>query len=62
VRDDHRKRILVAGTDVDEMNVDPVDVRRELWQGIQLRFRLAPVVAAAPVPDQLLQLGELDAL
>jgi len=26
-----------------EVNVDPVDVRHELRQGIQLRFRLAPV-------------------
>ena len=52
----------LAGADVDEVNVDPVDRRHELRQGIELRLRLAPVVAAAPVPNQLLQLGQLRAL
>src|SRR6266403_497458 len=62
VRDDHRKRILVTRTDVDEVNVQPIDVRHELRQGIQLRFRLVPVVAAPPVPNQLLQLRQLRTL
>jgi hypothetical protein len=62
VRDDHRKRILVAGTDVNEVDVQPINVRRELRQGIQLCFHLTPVVAAPPVPNQLLQLGKLRTL
>jgi hypothetical protein len=56
VRDYHRQRIFVTRTDVDEVNVQPIDVRRELRQGIQLRFYLAPVVAVAPVLNQPLQL------
>jgi hypothetical protein len=55
VRDDYGKCISVTGPNVNEMNVDPVDVRRELWECIELRFRLSPVVAVAPVPDELLQ-------
>jgi hypothetical protein len=62
VRDDQRERILVARTNMDEVNVDAVDGRHELRQCIQPRFHLAPVVAAAPVPNQLLQLGQLHAL
>jgi len=46
---------LFLRLDLDEMNVHPVDVRRELRQRIQLRFSLAPFVAAAPVLDQGLQ-------
>jgi hypothetical protein len=62
MRDDQRKRILVTRTDVDEVNVHPIDVGHELRQGIQLRFGLTPVVAAAPVPNQPLELGQLRTL
>ena len=48
--------------DVDEVDVDAVDGRHELRQGVQLRFGLAPVVAAAPVAHELLELRELRAL
>ena len=47
---------------MDEVNVDPVDLRHELRQGIQLRLRLAPVVVRAPVAHELLQLRQLHAL
>jgi hypothetical protein len=49
VRDDHRKRVRILRTDMDEMNVESVDLRRELWQGIQPRFDLAPVVIRLPI-------------
>src|SRR5437899_1178256 len=44
------------------MNFQPIDVRRELWQGIELCLRLAPIVAGPPVPNQLLQLRQLRTL
>src|SRR5262249_2731374 len=62
VCDDDRERILVTRTDVDEVNVDSVDGRDELRKAVQLRFHLPPVVAASPVPNQLLQLRELRTL
>src|SRR5262245_22604064 len=62
VRDDHGKRVWMTGTYMDEINVHAVDVGRELRQGVQFRFHVAPVVAAAPVPDELLQLGQLRTL
>ena len=55
VRDDQRQRILVTGTDVDEVDVHPVDVGDELRKRVQLRFRLAPVVAVPQYRTQLLQ-------
>ena len=62
MRDDQRQRIRMLRADVDEVNVDAVDRRHELRQGIELRLRLAPVVAAAPVPNELLELRQLRAL
>ncbi len=59
VRDDERQRRGVARADVDEVDVEAVDIRRELRQGIELCFRLAPVVATAPVLNQLLHLRQL---
>ena len=50
--DDQRQRTLVPGTHVNEMNVEPVDLGRELWQSIQLGFCRAPVVLLAPVTCQ----------
>ena len=47
---------------MDEVDVDAIDPGDELREGIQLRFRLAPVVAGTPVLDQRLELRELDAL
>ena len=62
VGDDQRKRILLARPDVDEMNVEPVDVRHELREGIQLRFCLAPIVICRPVVRELPHRRELHAL
>src|SRR3954464_3211420 len=58
MRQNHRERVLLARADPDEVNVDPVDLRQELGKGVELGFGLAPVIAAAPVPDQCLKLGQ----
>src|SRR5262245_60856442 len=62
VRDDDGQRVLVTGSDMDEVDVYSIDGGDELWQRVQLRLRLAPVVAAAPVLNEFLQLGERHAL
>ena len=44
---------------VEEVDVDPVDGRLELRPGVQLRLGPPPVVVRAPVPKELLHLGQL---
>ncbi|MCY1366757.1 hypothetical protein D9M69_536630 [compost metagenome] len=56
---DQRHGVRMAGANVDEVNVQAVDVGQELREGIEFRFRLAPVVASLPVPHQRLKLVEL---
>src|SRR6185369_17278571 len=36
--------------------------RHELWERVELRFKLPPIVTGAPVADELLKLLELHAL
>ena len=62
VGDDDRKRIRVARTDVDEVNVDAVDLGDELRQSVHLGFGFPPVVSGAPIPNDLLKIVELRAL
>jgi hypothetical protein len=50
------------GTHVEEMNVNPVDLRFELREGVQLGFALAPVVLCAPVANEFLEFGQLRTL
>jgi hypothetical protein len=59
---DQRQRVLVPGPDVDEVDLDPVDLGRELRQRVELRLRLAPVVVGLPVARELLQRRQLHAL
>jgi hypothetical protein len=47
---------------VDEVDVHAVDLRGELWERVELRFRLAPVVVRDPVARELFHRRELDAL
>lgn len=47
---------------MDEMNLHPVDVRRELRQGFQRRFDLAPVVIFLPITRKFAHRRELHAL
>jgi hypothetical protein len=54
VGDDHRQRVLALGPDVNEVDVEPVDLRDELRLGMQLRLALVPVVVGRPVARELL--------
>ena len=62
VRQEKRHGVGLLGSHVDEVDVDAIDVGRELRQGVELRFRLAPVVARAPVAHELLERIELCSL
>ena len=62
VRDDERQRIFVFRTDVNEMNVQPIDLGDELRQGVQSRLDLAPVVFCRPIARERLNRRELYAL
>ena len=54
VRDNQRQRVLMLGTDVQEVNVDAIDLGDELRIRIDPRFHLAPVVFMGPVLRELL--------
>ena len=62
VRDDQRQRIFVFRTDVNEVNVQPIDLGDELRQGVQLRLDLAPVILCRPIARQRLHRRELHSL
>jgi hypothetical protein len=62
MRHDQRQRVLVRRPDVDEMDLDPVDLGRELGERVELRLGLAPVVVSRPVARELLQRRQLHAL
>src|SRR5271167_923734 len=62
VRNDQRQRIFMFRTDVNEMDVEPVDLGDELWQGVQSCFDLAPVVICRPIPRERLSGRELYSL
>ena len=59
---DQRQRVLVLRLDVDEVDLDPVDLGRELGKSVELRLGLAPVVVGLPVAGELLQGFQLHAL
>src|SRR3712207_5732382 len=56
---DHGQSIGMLRADVNEVDIEAVDLGDELRQGIQLRLRLPPVVAGAPILDERLDLREL---
>ena len=62
VRDDQRQRVRVRRPDVDEVDVHPVDLGRELRQRVQPRLARAPVVIGRPVAGELLDRRQLHAL
>lgn len=62
VRDEERHRVGVARPDVDVVDAEPVDLRLELREGVQLRLGPPPVVPGAPVADELLEVREPRAL
>jgi hypothetical protein len=49
VRDDERQRIVMARTNVNEVDVEPVDFGHEVRQGVQLGLAPAPVVVGRPI-------------
>src|SRR5262245_52966657 len=59
---DQRHGVRMRRAYVDELNVETVDRRHELWQAIQSRLRLSPVVIAGPVLYEGLQLRQLHSL
>ena len=48
--------------DVDEVNIETVDLRQELRQGVQPRLDPPKVVLGAPVPHECLHRRQLHAL
>ena len=60
--DDERQRVFMFRTNVNEMNVDPVDLGDEVRQGFQLRLALAPIVLCRPIPREFLNRRQLHAL
>jgi hypothetical protein len=62
VRDDERQRVLVLRARVDEMKVEPIDLRHELRQRVQSCLALAPLVLRRPVARESLHRPELHAL
>jgi hypothetical protein len=62
MRDDQRERVLMPRLHVDEVDVCPVDLGRELRQRVQFRLARAPVVLGRPVAGELLDRLQLHAL
>ena len=62
VGDDERQRIVMARTNVDEMDVESVDLGHEVRQGVQRRLAPAPVVICRPVAREFLNHRERHAL
>ena len=58
VCDDERQGIVMLRTNVNEMNVQSVDLRDELRQGVEFRFDLAPVVVRRPIAREFLHRRE----
>ena len=50
VADDERQRIFMFRTNVNEMNVEPIDLGDEVRQGFQSLFALTPVEAPRGKP------------
>src|SRR5581483_8280769 len=60
--DDEREGVAVRGALVDEMDVEPVNLRREVIEPVQQGFPSAPVVAVGPIARQLAGVVQRDAL
>src|ERR1700674_1654470 len=62
VRDDEWQRIFMLRTHVNEMNIEPIDLGDEIWQRVQFRLALAPIVIYPPIARELLHRRKLHAL
>ena len=59
---DEGQGVVVAGTNVDEVDIQPIDLGDELRQGVQGRLARAPVVVRRPMARELLDQSERHAL
>src|SRR5271154_4010919 len=62
VRNNERQRTFVFRTNVNEMNVQPIDFGDELRQCVQFSLALSPIVISSPIAREGLSRLELDAL
>ena len=62
VRNDERQRIFMFRTNVNEMDIQPIDLSDKLRQGVQSCLALAPIVFCAPIARERLSCRELHAL
>src|SRR5581483_12462175 len=62
VRNNQRQRMLVFGSDVNEMNVESIDLGDKLRQGVEFCLDLTPVVLCRPIASECLSRRELHAL
>jgi hypothetical protein len=62
VRENQRQRIRPSAASVDEVDSDAVYGGAEMREGVDALFLRAPVEPRAPVLDQLLQVGEVEAV
>ena len=60
--EDERQRVLVFRTNVNEVDVQPINLGHEIRQGVQSRLDLAPVVLGRPIAREFLHRRELGAL
>ena len=59
----HQRQGIGAGrTQVQKVNVEPIDLGLELPQSVKPRFALSPVIAVAPIANQVLQSRQWRAL
>src|SRR3954447_18943926 len=62
VADEERQRLLMFRTNMNEMDIEPIDLGDEVWQILQSLLALAPVVLCRPIARECLHRRELHAL
>src|SRR6185295_10265241 len=62
MRNDHRQRIFMLRTNVNEMDIEAVDLCDEVRHGFQFCLALTPVIVCPPIARELLHRRELHAL
>src|ERR1700739_3539464 len=62
MRDDDRQSVRLFRAQVNEVDLEPINRGDKLWQGVQPRLYLSPVVIVRPAVRELLHGRELDTL
>jgi hypothetical protein len=62
MRDDERQRIFMFRTNVNEMDIQPIDLGDELGERVQSFLAFASIVFRAPIAGERLSRRELHAL